>query len=248
MTVKNRCLLCLGPPESRLSWHTLLNPWAETTALCAACAASLDRIQRIACRQCGRRSDGAASYPNRWPDAEGTPDVAELCQDCRAWREEQGSGVVTNRSLFTYNALMKDVVATYKYRGDAALAGLFVSGVKKLAASSNADLYTVIPLAEDRLFERGFNQAALLAGDLPLTSLITRSGKTVGKQSKRGKEARREELVGVFALEEKRPDLSGKTVCIIDDLYTTGSTLYSASSLLYQAGAERVVSVTAVRA
>ncbi|ADH98543.1 ComF family protein [Salisediminibacterium selenitireducens] len=249
MTGRTRCLICLGEADARLSWEALLNPWTEPSFLCKACRESLAPIHRIGCRQCGRPSlEEAYADPNRWHSSGKGPDEEELCRDCRNWLREKGNGVVMNRSLFSYNDGMKAIIAAYKYRGDAALAGLFVPGIQKLIQSSGADLVTVIPLAADRLYERGFNQAELLAGDRPLTPLLIRVGVTTGKQSKRGKEDRRRELDGVFSLVSSLPDLNGKTVCIIDDLYTTGSTLYSASALLYKAGAKHVVAVTAVRA
>lgn len=249
MTRRTRCLICLGEPDSRLSWEALLNPWAAPSVLCKPCREALAPIHRIGCRQCGRPSEeGAYADPNRWHSSGKGQDEEELCRDCRNWLRERGNGVVMNRSLFSYNDAMKAIIAAYKYRGDAALAGFFVPGIQKLVQSSGADLVTVIPLAADRLYERGFNQAELLAGDRPLTPLLKRVGVTAGKQSKRGKADRRRELDGVFSLVRPLPELDGTTVCIIDDLYTTGSTLYSASSLLYQAGAKRVVSVTAIRA
>ena len=57
---------------------------------------------------------------------------------------------------------MKEVIAKYKYRGDYALAEVFAFYLKEYLEKLEYDLITVIPLSEERLKERGFNQAQAL--------------------------------------------------------------------------------------
>ncbi|WP_198155052.1 ComF family protein [Salisediminibacterium beveridgei] len=219
--------------------------------LCHTCEGLFHRITHISCPVCGRDEEVLPHHvkqKNVWTNWQSPklPDAA--CADCRQWADNPRAACVMNRSLYTYHEGMKDVMATYKYRGDATLATLFTKDLAKLARQSGADLFTTIPLAEDRLWERGFNQATLLSGALPLTLLLTRNGVTSGKQSKRTKGERLAHLENAFQLIAEPPELTGKTVCIIDDIYTTGATVRTAAKLLLAAGAKAVLSTTLIRA
>ena len=108
-----------------------------------------------------------------------------------------------------------------------------------------------VPMAEDRLRERGFNQAELLARwaaaelELPVWDLLCRGGEVT--QHHLSASARRQSARVTFAVvpggEER---LAGKKVLLVDDVVTTGSTAASCAILLRDAGA-RVEILAAAR-
>jgi ComF family protein len=115
-----------------------------------------------------------------------------------------------------------------------------------------------VPLHASRKRERGFNQAELLARGL--ARKLAQRGKSVcieagfltrtrptAPQTGLSRAARRENVRGVFRVE--RPEkVRGRTVCLVDDVLTTGTTLSACASALKRAGATRVLALTLARA
>lgn len=107
-----------------------------------------------------------------------------------------------------------------------------------------------VPLHHRRFLERGFNQAEIL-GRLcaemldfsVVTDLLLRQRHT-GQQAKLGREARLKNLSGAFIAARR---LDNKTVLLIDDVFTTGSTLQECAQTLKTAGAKEVWGLTFAR-
>ncbi|MDR7078816.1 ComF family protein [Neobacillus niacini] len=136
-------------------------------------------------------------------------------------------------------------MATYKFRGDYVLARIFAESIKDLLRRLNPDLLVPIPLSNERLYERGFNQAEALvieSGFVP-SNLITRIHSE--KQSKKSR-TERIHIPQVFQIGDYA-DIRGKEILLVDDIYTTGSTLRHAAKLLKESGAKRVQSLTLAR-
>jgi competence protein ComFC len=168
----------------------------------------------------------------------------DLCNDCVRWEADpEWKGYLDqNISLFQYNDFLKEVIARFKFRGDYIIAKAFAEQIKSKLAKLEYDFLVPIPLSEERLYERGFNQAEALltvAGYTP-TPLLTRIHSE--KQSKKSR-TERIHVPQVFQVSENE---SGK-ILLIDDIYTTGSTLRHAAKILKEAGAERIQSITLAR-
>jgi competence protein ComFC len=114
------------------------------------------------------------------------------------------------------------------------------------------DLIVPIPLERKRMQERGYNQVDFLARPLSLAlDLEYRSGALKRKRetiSQVGLSAveRRKNMQKAFLADAKA--VRGKTVLVMDDVSTTGSTLSSCSKALLQAGAKDVFALTVARA
>ncbi|PYZ92780.1 hypothetical protein CR194_14095 [Salipaludibacillus keqinensis] len=250
----NRCLYCHEVFSGEVNWTWALG-LSEEKLLCPACEGKLEEIKETGCDMCGRPVEQEGhefvdSTVKRSASFVSKPQF--LCRDCSRWGEEDRwkNHSLKHRALYSYNDFLQEVMATFKYRGDAEIATLFSGKLKKLAKSAGRiDVVTVIPLADDRLWERGFNQAELLAGAFRVRHLLVRTVSTE-KQSKRDRRGRMAALEGAFRMSEEgeRLELSGKRVLIVDDIYTTGSTLRSAASVMYEAGAVEVLAVTVARA
>ncbi|NMC51288.1 ComF family protein [Candidatus Kuenenbacteria bacterium] len=104
-----------------------------------------------------------------------------------------------------------------------------------------------IPLHRRRLNWRGFNQAELLAERIgrefgwPIMPLLMRRNKYTKPQAKLKKEEREKNLQGVFGMsDELEKGLKDKTVLLIDDIITTGTTMNECAKILKEAGAKEV--------
>jgi ComF family protein len=104
-----------------------------------------------------------------------------------------------------------------------------------------------------RLKERGFNQALLLVKELskrtgvPYAERALKKIKDTPVQSTLKKRERRKNLTRAFQVKD-REVIRGKAVVLVDDVYTTGTTVNECSRALRMAGAERVAVLTVARA
>ncbi|MEI7025671.1 ComF family protein [Paenibacillus sp. y28] len=142
---------------------------------------------------------------------------------------------------------MKQLLALYKYRGDErkeqVLAQMVRYACSQLVGSAagrhQVDYVTYVPLSPERLSERGFNQAERMAREVsrycgaPVVSLLERTRHT-GKQSYKSRSERLADMRSAFRLrEDEWKRIANKHlerrlhIIVVDDVYTTGSTLNS---------------------
>lgn len=230
------CLLCHVEMEPDVSWGSVFGK-AEPSRVCGECEGKLMPIQGEICSICGR--------PFANLDSEYR--LGSTCFDCKRWEEddEWSGSLDRNISLYNYEDFTKEAIARFKFRGDYVLAEVFARDFRSILQALHYDLMVPIPLSEERLYERGFNQAEAIistAGFEP-THLLTRIH--TEKQSKKSRHERIH-LEQVFKLETEM-DLTSKTILLVDDIYTTGSTLRHAAKLLKENGAAKVHSLTLAR-
>jgi len=109
-----------------------------------------------------------------------------------------------------------------------------------------------IPLDEKRLKWRGFNQAEELGKELskflniPLFSDCLIKIKKAVPQVELSDENRRENIKGAFAC-QKSEKVKGKEILLVDDVYTTGSTMEECAKVLKEAGAKKVIGIVIAR-
>ena len=231
-----RCLSCHTHFFDKMSWEFVFAQ-AFSSPICEQCSKKLEEITGEICEKCGR------------PFAYLDPQFRDknLCADCIKW-DERGSALTKNRSLYVYNDFLQEVIAKWKYRGDAELVKIFTGPLQKCAKQLPIDLVVPIPLSEERLYERSFNQAKLLAEQLPypLLEVLTRSENS-SKQSKKSRKERlqteeRFQMVPSFLY-----DVKNKSVLLVDDIYTTGATLHAAADVIKGNGATDIFSITVAR-
>lgn len=234
--LQNCCLNCHEVILPSIGWRAIFSEDKEQH-ICLACEGKLENIVGDQCQICSRPFCSIDLKFRR----------GDLCHDCFRWEEDpQWQGYLErNHSLFLYNDFLKEVIAKFKFRGDYVLAKIFSERIKEKLDQLTPDLLVPIPLSEERLYERGFNQAAAIlaeAGYHP-ENLLSRIHSE--KQSNKSR-AERIHLPQVFQV-NSNVDLAGKKVILIDDIYTTGSTLRHAAKLLKEAGAASIQSVTLAR-
>lgn len=146
-------------------------------------------------------------------------------------------------------------ITDYKFGGDPgwahALATLLRSTPWVEPALEAADLVLPMPLSVARLKERGFNQSVLLAQALSPaktdTGLLLRIRDTP-PQSSLDRAGRMRNLRGAFAVEPLRAlALRGQRVVLVDDVMTSGASLYTAAAVLRQAGVAHITGMVVAR-
>ncbi|WP_052343718.1 ComF family protein [Bacillus massiliigorillae] len=233
---KQICWLCQSGTPLTYSWNSL-SLQQNKANLCHQCSKQLLLLTGPRCSKCSRMLDELdKDYIH------GT-----VCHDCFRWeQQERWKNILhENISFYKYNSFLKNLMARYKYRGDYAIAELFATDIKTTLSKYPIDYIVPIPLSEERLVERGFNQseAFIKMAKLTPTNLLVRIHSE--KQSKKSRKERMD-LDNLFQLKEG-VDVKDKNIFLIDDIYTTGSTLRYASEILRNAGAYSVSSVTIAR-
>jgi len=212
-------------------------PPGEKLLLCDDCQPNLNLLTGDCCPRCGK------------PHLASSGD--HLCGPCLRGDTHFEAG----RSVVAYEGPLRDCVHAFKYGRQTACLATFGLLFRQVVADSflfEADLILPVPLHKARLRQRGFNQSTMLAREFfperkrkISTSVLLRQRSTAPQTSLSGRE-RRTNLRGAFRV--KNPDrVKGKRVVLVDDIYTTGSTLNECARTLKKAGAERVTALTLAR-
>lgn len=177
------------------------------------------------------------------------PAYTAFCPGCAASVEGLSAGRVDGIiAVGRYGGALGDAVRRLKY-GDAPwVAGPLgdLLAARCLADGCAPDVVVPVPLHENRLRDRGYNQSALLATRLArhgfrVDACALKRSRDTAPQATLRRDARLENLVGAFL---PRRDLAGLTVLLVDDVATTGGTLAACREAVKSAGG--VVSGAAV--
>ena len=181
-----------------------------------------------------------------------------LCSTCFAEFDDRVFRVEGHHlTMFAYgNPIIRDLIKAYKYEFDHSAFRI----LQKLAEPRLADLKAFIgggilvpvPLSPLRLRDRGFNQAADVGSWLATTTgaamhYLLQRAETKGHQAERTVEERETamkhspfRLASLLLSKEESEEVKVRGVVLIDDVWTTGSTLHAAENTLREAGVESV--------
>lgn len=228
------CAICLTEMVPVFNWTYLFSKEPEFE-VCTQCKNQLLFIEGERCQICSR--------PLKSLEISFIQDG--ICLDCIRWEKDPDwKGVLdSNQSLFLYNDFLKDTIAQYKYRGDQQIAAAFATFLPKKFFKNKVVM--PIPLSDERLYERGFNQAEAILqyGNIPYQACLTRVHSE--KQSKKTRQQRLQQET-LFSIKAKE-GIDAQNILLFDDIYTTGATLRNAAKRLKDAGALSVTSFTIAR-
>ncbi len=200
--------------------------------ICADCGGKFKPIEGNTCCRCGKML---------WDPEE------EYCRDCRNIRHsyERGGAVFSYRSCaaslyrFKYKN-RKEYAKWYAEQMSARLTQVF--------PGEDFDLLLPVPLHPDKERKRGYNQAWLLAKELSKCTgiptkkdVLIRTRNTLPMKNM-GISERQNNVKRAFHASAN--DVKLKAIIVIDDIYTTGTTIDACAQALYRAGAERVCFLT----
>lgn len=213
---------------------------AHDPPLCRACWDLLPRNLGGECR-CGALLPG---FPADHPDPE--------CGRCRRGRSMISRGA----SLGPYAGPLRACVVALKYHGRHKTADRLAQRLfekpRCRRVLDDADVLLGVPLHADRLTERGFNQAGLLAEGLArLSGTAVCAGlarvRNTPSQTSLSARQRRRNMADAFAVADPRA-IHNSVAVLVDDVATTGATLRECAHTLLRAGAREVRAITVARA
>lgn len=206
--------------------------WGER--YCQACFKNTRKINSVVCEICGE--PGRASRDS-------------LCVRCK----EEKPFYTAVRSWALFEEPLKGAIHKLKYHRNIGLGEVLAVPLFEVLADCDWDinLITAVPLDRARQLERGFNQCELLARPLGWFSNIPYNAKAIKRsritrsQVGLSRAERKSNLADAFIANSEI--VEGKSILIVDDVITTGSTLNACSKSLIESGADRVYGVTLAR-
>lgn len=230
-------LLIKGFTDLLFPPHCILcNKKIQVTEICTDCLDDFQALLSPLCSICGTefKTDFVEDHP---------------CGSCIKDKPFFDRAV----SIFSYDESMKEAVHLFKYKGKSILSrSLGRTLAKHYMTKENYNAILPVPLHLKRLRQRGYNQSQLLAVELGRLMgikvdpwLLERARPTLSQTGMRRKE-RIENLRGAFML-RKSSSVDGMSLLLIDDVYTTGSTVMECTRILKEGGAKKVNVLTLAR-
>lgn len=215
---KKRCLLC-GHQDSRY--------------LCSLCASSIEFIHERKCFKCGK------GLSDRYID--------NICPDCK----EKSYSFDSAYSCFYYTGSGKELIHKLKYESKKEAAKILAKYMARVIYEENlkSDAIVPVPIHENKLDIRGFNQSYIIAEylsryiSLPIWDCLLRVRDT-RDQYNLGKYERKINVIDAFSV-NMLYNVRNRTILLIDDVFTTGSTVDECSKELIRCGAKKIYVVTA---
>lgn len=200
--------------------------------ICRACRRKIRYVSEPRCQKCGRQLND---------------EKRPFCTSCERTRHIFDRGI----ALYDYQSMKKSVYR-FKYKGRREYAGFYAediySHLKNEIIRMDADAIIPIPLHRSRLRSRGYNQAELLARHLseltgiPMEKNLIKRIRKTAPQKQLDARGRQNNLKKAFNIKSDVVKL--KKVILIDDIYTTGSTIDAVAAELKRCGAGAVCFVT----
>lgn len=151
--------------------------------------------------------------------------------------------------IFLYQGIIRRIILKYKFQEEAYLYKTFVNFLLKnknfFEKIEKYDTIVPVPISKKRKKKRGYNQSELLAKEIAYNANLVLEKESLYKikdiveQSKLNKENRLKNIQGVYELVNKEK-LNKKKILLIDDIYTTGSTVNECSKVLREAKPKKI--------
>ena len=190
----------------------------------------------------------------------GRIDNNSLCKKCELLLKKEAKFVVEENLnkdfyfnnhlyIFKYDGIIRKLLLNYKFNEKAYLYKTFVNFLLKnqkfFEILNSYDTIVSVPISKKRKNERGYNQSDLIARELSRRVSVKYNStciikiKDVIAQSKLSKEEREKNIKGIYKLVDKRY-IENKTLLLVDDVYTTGSTVNECCKTLLQANVKNI--------
>lgn len=209
----------------------IVQPFGEL--ICPECVKELSPVKQPACKKCGKEVESGR---------------LEYCYDCgkRTRTFEQ------NFALLNYNSAASRSMSAVKYKGRREYLDFYSAAVcrrfGKAIGRISPDALVPVPIHPSRRRTRGFNQAEILAQqigrqlEIPVYPQGLKRAKKTLPQKQLNQEERLRNLRQAFVPGDLPRE--AETVLVVDDIYTTGSTMEACACALKAMGVSRVYGLT----
>jgi len=226
--------------------------------ICRECISELSYISKPYCKKCGKQL--SKIFPLNQKNNDHTAGDEKLCTDC-AKKERL---FIQSRAILNYDEAAREIMAGLKYKSKSEYAGLLsllvAERLYEWIMEVKPDVIVPVPIHKERLIKRGYNQAELIGNGIseftgiPQRTDILYRIKNTKAQKELSAEERLLNLQNSFKADNKTVKIIrqieaasdnevGLKVLLIDDIYTTGSTMEACTEALLRAGAGSVYGI-----
>lgn len=197
--------------------------------------------QKLLCEHCTEQLNPVKNESAKCLGCEKRSNI-HYCEDCLYWKKIYPNYVFKHRSLYYYNDFAREYMERFKIMGDCELSSVFADELRRsLRSRVKRSLIIPIPISQQSKEQRGFNQVELLLtrAGIPYTSGL----KHIGQGEKQAKKNKTERMSGSqpFIVDADKISLiKGASLIIVDDLYTTGRTMFYAADALKQYDPQKI--------
>jgi ComF family protein len=218
--------------------------------VCPACLADIQPIRGRVCSICGERVLS--------PYAQSDPEGMIRCPVCRRVKHPFTRAVAYG----SYDGGLRELIHLLKYNGvrpaSSVLGRMLAECLTQLEPEFEDEeiLILPVPLYKGKRRQRGFNQAEMITREamrfypekarFAMENDILQRVRDTQSQIGLTSHQRRENMRGAFAV-SGAAEVTGRSIVVVDDVYTTGTTLSECARVLRKAGATRVWAVTVAR-
>ncbi len=202
----------------------------KETFLCSRCSKIRPQlIKEPRCKKCGKQISVMEK---------------EYCYDCTKFQHAFSSGI----GLFLYQEPLKGALMRFKFHGRKEY-GIFLGRLMRTYGASflaqiQPDVIIPVPIHKKKYYTRGYNQAEVLAREMsrglsiPVRTDLVLRKKFTKAQKELGKKERKKNLEKAFCVNSQAAQY--ERVLLVDDIYTTGSTIHAIGKKLREQGVEQV--------
>ncbi|MDP8230718.1 MAG: ComF family protein [Candidatus Gorgyraea atricola] len=209
--------------------------------ICASCMKKIKKRLPPFCVKCGKKLSGG-------------PEMKELCNDCK----EDTLYFDKALSVFHYDGAIKKLVHDFKYKKITSPVKEFtrstIDFMKEHGMAKDLDLVLSVPMHRSRLFKREINPSRVLAENIAKIMHVQYSDGVLKKtintppQSSLPRNERIKNIKKSFSLQKNKiTHIKDKNMLLVDDLFTTGSTVNECARILKEAGSRQVEIITLAR-
>lgn len=202
---------------------------AKDKKICTECERKLVYIFEPKCKKCGKELEDERK---------------EYCGDCSVKKHYFKTGI----AAFKYNGMISKSIYKFKYHNRRSYAAFYGDAISNVYENDilrwNADVIIPVPIHYKRRVKRGYNQAELVARELGDKLNISVDEKYLFRvantkpMKELDKTDRKKNVEKAFKI--YRNVVEYKKIILVDDIYTTGSTLDACAKVLLEAGAREV--------
>ncbi|EOT47066.1 MULTISPECIES: ComF family protein [Enterococcus] len=218
-----KCSYCQKAIVRNLTFSEIISLRYPISEFCFSCQQRFIPISKFRCPTCCK-----------------TQEANHQCDECLLWQCNYPEYAFCHHALYQYKDGFKEWLTRYKFNQETLLASTFVPVLKQHLRRFDQWIICPIPLSTQRFSQRGFNQVefVLTQAKIPYQMLLKKEIHSAPQSEKKRHE--RLQTRQPFQLAITADQVEGRSILLVDDVYTTGRTMFHAAECLLRLPVKKI--------